>query len=1069
MSESAGPSPEPQPFADLLALLKARGLSIGVREHLVVARLISRWDHPGTGSLRNALAAVLARNQDEVKLVHEAFDELYTPDAADYESFEMARERCLARRPEKEETLPEPVPRERPPGLWGRVRRAARVQWMAWLAAAALLVSFAYLTRSLSPSAQKTEPPPPQELPSREDAPPLPSNPPQPPVIDKTRWLPDRELSLTVAAAAALLLFNWLYMIRAGRQAGRRGRRRWGDELDAMPDPQEYDLALSGLLKPPFSSALLDEVAKALSRSSTSSTHELDVDRTLERTFRAGLAPQLVWRSSRLAHPLVVLEEVGDEMEPFGPRVTALLEGLKARGVPLDRWQLDTETGRLSRASGKPGPALDQLARSHADSPLLVLGTGKGLRRQAGRTPWLMVLRRWKRRAWLHPAVDLRYWRPELRALQDLEIDVWPMSPQGLLAVAKLLARGFGPEPPERTPAEHRVVPLDVDRLRWLLSLAPRRDPELAELLRQQFCPQVPSAALIEALEAPPLDSPPGIGPSAPEVHAFLWEVLETSRPPERSAGHERWRLDRALQALYIPGLEKLAVSELRDLAQGPMALEVEHVLEPLAAAGGVPEPIRQPLQGVLREAGRRAIRKGLFARKSELRTLLRRSLPTVGEVAAAVAVLGVLFLALPRLSKAFQTEEQVAVRWTYLLKVEDQAGTGPFTLRLELCEGFRREDVPEWIEIFRGGDPLGRPVRLDAQGRAQWALTDDERGAWFHAEAEMGEGLLAVSNKELVGRQGFTGWLMILPRDEEGRSLRATLILENGQERQMGIGETLFQLTTGDWVLRASAPGYEMVAQNVSVAAGTGSNPTEIEIRFRRTSPPPPPKITVSTPTPATVPAPAPAQPQQPQGGGEPAPGGEELIEENPDPPGEVVTEPPPKPAPSEAQPPAQLSTPEIQEAVLSVLGRFENSDLHVEKIPAELLAKASKQISMPADEKILALLDARSLAGKIHPMIFGVKGIYYLVHKSGSGQSDRDDPTVYISYEDLMMMEFRVEMADFRANWSAVTLGRNVEPFSVAGSKMKPGELRNLLNTLADELTRRTSEKRARPPAPE
>src|SRR3954469_5253463 len=67
----------PLPLADLLELLRDRELEIGVREHLTVGRLLSRWDDPDVASLREALAAVLARSPEEVEKVRCAFDELY--------------------------------------------------------------------------------------------------------------------------------------------------------------------------------------------------------------------------------------------------------------------------------------------------------------------------------------------------------------------------------------------------------------------------------------------------------------------------------------------------------------------------------------------------------------------------------------------------------------------------------------------------------------------------------------------------------------------------------------------------------------------------------------------------------------------------------------------------------------------------------------------------------------------------------------------------------------------------------------------------------------------------------
>lgn len=70
------------PFADLLALLRAEGLAIGPDDHLRVARLLDRYDGASRDDLRGALAALLARDADEVAQVRAAFDLLYPADDA---------------------------------------------------------------------------------------------------------------------------------------------------------------------------------------------------------------------------------------------------------------------------------------------------------------------------------------------------------------------------------------------------------------------------------------------------------------------------------------------------------------------------------------------------------------------------------------------------------------------------------------------------------------------------------------------------------------------------------------------------------------------------------------------------------------------------------------------------------------------------------------------------------------------------------------------------------------------------------------------------------------------------
>src|SRR4029078_12174511 len=76
-TELSASAPAPLPLADLLAALRDRGMALGVREHLAVGHLLSRFDDLDLDTLRVALAAVLARRPGEGVLVRETFDQLY--------------------------------------------------------------------------------------------------------------------------------------------------------------------------------------------------------------------------------------------------------------------------------------------------------------------------------------------------------------------------------------------------------------------------------------------------------------------------------------------------------------------------------------------------------------------------------------------------------------------------------------------------------------------------------------------------------------------------------------------------------------------------------------------------------------------------------------------------------------------------------------------------------------------------------------------------------------------------------------------------------------------------------
>src|SRR6185295_462666 len=227
--------PAPLPLSDLLELLRERKLEIGVREHLTVGRLLSRWDDPDTASLREALAAVLARNPEEVEKVRVAFDELY----------------C---RP-VQEPAPPPPPKE--------AQKRPSLRRFALMVAAAVLLGLV-VSVLLWP---RLELPDPQPIASRgpSQAPRETTQRPPRPSISAVYSLPDRWRVLAGAVGVAGGLLLGLYRVRLRRAAERAARRRWHEELAELPEPQGYEIGL-GDVAPPFPSAILEEAASLLGR-----------------------------------------------------------------------------------------------------------------------------------------------------------------------------------------------------------------------------------------------------------------------------------------------------------------------------------------------------------------------------------------------------------------------------------------------------------------------------------------------------------------------------------------------------------------------------------------------------------------------------------------------------------------------------------------------------------------------------------------------------------------------------------------------------------------------------------
>ncbi len=442
------------PFADLLALLRAEGLAIGPDDHLRVARLLDRYDGASRDDLRGALAALLARDADEVARVRAAFDLLYPADDAPITAEAAASARA---------------PRRWRPGALG-----------AGLLIVAGVAVGLVAARSRPPEiAPATSIAAPRETPP--DALRWTSDPCDPPVRDDVTY------ALLLSLGAALVL--GVSSRRRGR--GRRGAwsaRRWREALDALPSPRWYDLELAALTVPPIPRADLDDAATWLGRGRLTARHgELDVERTVEATVAAGGAPAPRFRPRPAPAAVLVLADTGAAMAPWRPHAEALVGGLRGRGVHVEIARF-VDRPDVVRVDGEVLP-LATLAQRAGHLPLLGVGP---------RAPTdLPALRRFARRAWLNPVPDAAWWAPGFAAA---EVDVWPLTRGGLLAAARHLV-GHAAPPAAGGPGAVRLR--DVERLRLLRGLLPRPDDAQALALARTVASDTRAAAIV-ALAADP-------------------------------------------------------------------------------------------------------------------------------------------------------------------------------------------------------------------------------------------------------------------------------------------------------------------------------------------------------------------------------------------------------------------------------------------------------------------------------------------------------------------------------------------------------------------------------------
>ena len=177
-----------------------------------------------------------------------------------------------------------------------------------------------------------------------------------------------------IAGAAAFLA---RYGMRIREAAIREGRDRLRHAVEDLPGPPTYTLDV-GRLAPAFDRGALDDAATILGRQRSSDRRgdEIDVDETLDRTLRAGLAPTLVFRAQRAPEPLVVLLDVAPAMALHRRTAGEVIDGLAARGVALERWEFSGDA-TVVRFEGEGAPIrLKQLARLRSEGPLLVVSDG---------------------------------------------------------------------------------------------------------------------------------------------------------------------------------------------------------------------------------------------------------------------------------------------------------------------------------------------------------------------------------------------------------------------------------------------------------------------------------------------------------------------------------------------------------------------------------------------------------------------------------------------------------------------------------------------------------------------
>jgi hypothetical protein len=732
------------PFAEFLAVLRGKGFDVGVREHLLMARLLERWPGTEVREFGDSIAALLARSEVEAEEIRRLFADTYSPTP-------QPRPR------------PEPPP---PPDPWRVVRR------YAWLTAMAGAVVLLVLVLRVPPP---PSPPPPETPQSQTPAPPptavapIRAPEPMPPASPPAPTFVIRQTAALTGGGLFLLAFAGFWALKVRDARRRWSRDAWASALAGIPGPYHFQV----VLRDPIARLPridVEDTATILSRAFTAvgQRQQLDVRRTLVRTLQRGRLPTFVFRPRRAMRTIIVLHDLAPEMRMWRAKVDRFVIDLQRQGVPLERYYFDGDIRLLSKTPHRATLSLDSLLRRRPDVALLVVSSGSQLAALLDHDDsWVRALADREWRTWLTPVSDTRLWPPELTRLP---FPVWPMTRTGLLQAARALAEPNTVSASDvrmRERTEVRVTLDGVERLKRLASLVPHPTTELLEALRRRFAPDVSDAVIVQLLRDSAVSTAPVVRlPDAEvarcltavrfesprfeaDVRRFLLGVLRDSEPTAGSAAHLRWEIASALHRRALADLGEgdrhAADVALAHHANGPMWEEVRQLTQLLPStaarerAGAIdiaatsPHPRKTeqvaPPSGAPVAAGSPGwVWPGL------------RELAPAAVAAFVVLIVSWSFRVLP-------VQALAHVANAYALTYTSPSGATPYG-RLELARpSGASATAPALVDVYKGETAYRTAVDLST-GSATLPIADaSDLGSHYQLRARLPGGNLALSN----------------------------------------------------------------------------------------------------------------------------------------------------------------------------------------------------------------------------------------------------------------------------------------------------------------------------------
>jgi hypothetical protein len=571
------------PLGDFLWSLRQRGIAVGLRDYRAVERLLLRWPSTDRTLLRDAVASIVARGEQELADVRAAYDEWFE---------------------EKEAAVPPPPP------ATIRVPRARAFLVVLVIVFAAVSTIGAFKVwqwkHQPTPSAIHQQPP---------TAPATTAAPPPPPLLPPARRGNSLRIATTAAVIAILLVLSGAAVWQMRKRRARWKKSYLSETLAGMTGPGRYEQVVKRA-EPLIDRTWVEDVATIIGRGveAEEQSDHIDIEQSLRLTLRAGMRPQLVFEPPPRNAALLILQDTSAEMRPWREKIDAFVAELVRQRVIIERWFFDSDPSIVWSESFGRRVTIERLSGQRGQLSLLVISSGDA----AGQLDQLasagLVLRRWAYRAWLNPVANPAYWPA---ALWHLPIHVWPFTRGGLRGMAWDLAHTSLAAPNELTDAPRPVSADDIERMKRLIALVPSPTLALADELRRRYASDVPEEVvlflaaegafrgeryslpkeeIVRLLAAERTDAPS----RERRIRQFLLEVLRDSEPAEGSVAHMRWQLDLAVQQMQAAatgdGSQAEPLSLLGTLAEGPLREEVEAAVGTMRAAPAMQSAVRRTL-----------------------------------------------------------------------------------------------------------------------------------------------------------------------------------------------------------------------------------------------------------------------------------------------------------------------------------------------------------------------------------------------------------------------------------------------------------------------------------------